>query len=134
MQLTRTDGSLAVVGFLIDVGYPNQTGAAGALLRSVFSHIDEISEPGTATETGALEFCALEEHVAASEVFTYSGSLTTPPCSEGVSWFVVREPLYVDLDVYQGVKEVVRFNARYTQNQPGGVNLLENAAVVLGES
>ena len=29
---------------------------------------------------------------------TYRGSLTTPPCSEGVEWFVFLDPLHVSAD------------------------------------
>jgi carbonic anhydrase len=58
----------------------------------------------------------------------YSGSLTTPPCDEDIAWHVSCRPLTISVATYQIVKDVVKFNARFTQNTPGEINLLENVA------
>lgn len=60
--------------------------------------------------------------------FSYSGSLTTPPCSEGVSWFVASEPLSVTLDTYKAARSVIGHNARFAQNAPGEENVLSLSA------
>jgi carbonic anhydrase len=51
-----------------------------------------------------------------SQIRTYSGSLTTPPCDESVSWFVVENPLAVAVSQFNKMKKIMKFNARYTQN------------------
>ena len=47
---------------------------------------------------------------------TYDGSLTTPPCDESVSWYVVEKPLAVTVSQFNKMKKIMKFNARYTQN------------------
>ncbi|KAK1989664.1 carbonic anhydrase [Colletotrichum falcatum] len=122
-----TEPSLSVLGFLIEV----DNSAPSGFLRSVFSRVQEVAAPGSTSETEPLSFCELKTVLQHSEVYQYDGSLTTPPCTEGVAWNVVAEPLRIDDVTYRAVKKILKFNARYTQNVPGQVNLLEHSRVTL---
>ena len=42
--------------------------------------------------------------------FTFSGSLTTPPCTEGVTWFVLKTPVQLSKE------EIATFAQRYPHN------------------
>lgn len=65
------------------------------------------------------------DHFAANEIYHYTGSLTTPPCTEGVAWYISSKPLPLSVQSYNALKKVIKFNSRYTQNSPGKGNLLE---------
>ena len=47
--------------------------------------------------------------------FRYPGSLTTPPCSEGVKWLLMKTSVEVSSTQVQVFKDVVGYNARYVQ-------------------
>ncbi len=76
-------GDLAVVGLLFKKGKENKAFAP------IFDHIptdvtkDPLPVPGTKIDLAKLL-------PPKPSYFTYSGSLTTPKCSEGVRWFVLK--------------------------------------------
>jgi hypothetical protein len=101
-----------------------ETGETTPLLTSVMENIGKISTPGTVTETGALDFAPLVDVLSKQSMHTYAGSLTTPPCAEGLTFFVTSQQLPLDVATFNKVKAVVGFNARFTQNKAGEENLL----------
>lgn len=114
-------GSIAVLAVLFEMS----ANATSPLLTAVTKNIGAITKPGTKTETGALDFSELTALLATTKLFSYQGSLTTPPCAEGLTFVVPQKPLAVDVATYLAIKQIVKFNSRYTQNTAGSTNILE---------
>lgn len=47
--------------------------------------------------------------------YTYAGSLTTPPCSEGVKWIVLAEPVQMSAKQIKEIEEIMHRNNRPVQ-------------------
>ncbi len=47
--------------------------------------------------------------------YAYSGSLTTPPCTEGVQWIVLKEPMHVTQQDVDQFVHIIGHNARPIQ-------------------
>ncbi|TDZ21178.1 Carbonic anhydrase [Colletotrichum orbiculare MAFF 240422] len=101
--------------------------APSNLLATVFSSLDAIKEPGSVTKTGALNMQEVVTLLSAGNFQSYMGSLTTPPCSEGVQWLVSTQRLKVQPQTFNAVRDVIGFNARFPQNAPGQENILQVA-------
>ncbi len=51
--------------------------------------------------------------------WTYTGSLTTPPCTEGVEWFVFEQELTVSRQQWQAFANLYKVNTRELQDPHG---------------
>jgi carbonic anhydrase len=119
-------GDLAVVAIPFDL---SEDGKTTDFLTAAVKNIADVAEPLTKTKTGPLDFSAIIGAVAAQNLYDYQGSLTTPPCAQGVQFLVLDAPMPVDVKTYNSIKKVIKFNSRPTQNMPGKQNLLQIAAV-----
>jgi len=51
--------------------------------------------------------------------FTYMGSMTTPPCKEGVLWMVMKNPVAISSEQLAVFSRLYRMNARPVQSASG---------------
>jgi carbonic anhydrase len=77
------DGNLAVVAVMF------QEGAANALLGKLWEKMPAKAGEKTALPAG---LSAAQLLPADRDYYRFNGSLTTPPCSEGVWWLVMKRP------------------------------------------
>ncbi len=80
----NADGQLAVVGILLEEGAENA--AFAPFINNLPTEKADVKNTGVTIN--ATDFLP-----AAQTTFRYSGSLTTPPCTEGVSWLVMTTPV-----------------------------------------
>jgi carbonic anhydrase len=51
--------------------------------------------------------------------WTYMGSLTTPPCTEGVRWFVMEQQITLSRDQLRPFAALFKMNTREVQDAHG---------------
>lgn len=108
------DSSLAVLGWFIDEGDAHEE--LGKLWQDLPRHAGQSTKPYQ-INLGAF-------HPKGTELFAYQGSLTTPPCSEGVSWLVAQDPLTMSSAQIASFAKIFPMNARPLQGF--GQRKLEN--------
>jgi carbonic anhydrase len=59
--------------------------------------------------------------------FKYSGSLTTPPCSEGIQWYVLKSPIEADEKQIRAFTSIPGFDHTARPIQPLGSRTLEQS-------
>lgn len=103
-------GNLAVIGIFFEEGAEN------ALLQSFISHLPQAEDD---TYEAADTYDVSSFLPAGTHYYTYGGSLTTPPCSEIVTWIVMEEPIEASLDQIHAFENLMHENNRPIQDTHG---------------
>jgi carbonic anhydrase len=99
-------GELGVIGILMQPGKTNPA------FKPVFAHLPRKGE--TVTVDGLkLDLAAMLP--STKSYYSFEGSLTTPPCSEGVNWMVMKTPIHLGAEQIKAFRRVFNANARPIQ-------------------
>jgi carbonic anhydrase len=102
------EGKLAVVAVLL------KAGAANSLIETLWKNVPKEKEKEQAVQGVEINAADLLPANKAA-YYTFAGSLTTPPCSEGVTWFVLKTPTSISKDELSRFGHLYSMNARPTQ-------------------
>lgn len=110
LQHRDADGRIAIVAVVLDEG------PALPLVQRVWGDLP-LERQVPANGHGQIDPSALLPE--ARGYITYLGSLTTPPCTEGVLWIVMRQPMTVSRAQIDVFARLVPMNARPLQDAAG---------------
>lgn len=98
------DGHLAVMGILFQEGEENE--ALNTLLSNLPKQVgkQEVHQNESLNPAGFMP--------GNKDFYKYSGSLTTPPCSEGVYWMVFKQPIQASAEQIQQMNSLMGDNSR----------------------
>ncbi len=107
-----SQGNLAVVAVLLAEGPGN------AATQGVFDHLPAVKEREVpaGTTVNAADLLPSDR-----SYYTFSGSLTTPPCTEGVRWFVLQTPSTLSKSALEKLATLYPNNARPVQPLNGRI-------------
>lgn len=100
------DGGLAVLGVMLAKGAVNTT------LETIWRHLPEKADEKIMSNQLLQPAALLPKD---STTYRYAGSLTTPPCSEVVSWVVYRQPVTASAEQIDRFAQLFPNNARPVQ-------------------
>lgn len=106
-------GRLAVVAVML------QAGKEQRLIRTLWNHLP--LEQDKPVERAGVGIDPAQLLPAQRNYFTYIGSLTTPPCSEGVLWLVLKTPTQASKEQIASFGKIYKSNARPIQSRSGRV-------------
>ena len=109
----NAEGKLAVVAVLM------QNGRSNTFMKTLWEHLPK--EEGKEEVIANVMINPNELLPAQQGYYTFTGSLTTPPCTEGVTWFVLKTPVEVSGNQVDQFMHFYKNNARPVQPLSGRV-------------
>lgn len=107
----ESDGSsLAVIGVLFEAGKANSA------LKGVWKHLPK--KAGTKHAVAEISVDAAKILPSNRSYYHYFGSLATPPCSEGVKWMVLKDPVQISKAQLKTFRAIIDGNVRPVPVQP----------------
>jgi carbonic anhydrase len=100
------EGKLAVVAVLF------KQGSSDAAIKTLVAHLPKEKEKEMTT-TASINAAALLP--TKRNYYTFAGSLTTPPCTQGVTWFVLETPSTLSKEELATLAKLYPHNARPVQ-------------------
>jgi carbonic anhydrase len=107
------DGHLAVVAVLL------HKGSANPVIQKLWENLPQAEGKEQAVSGVEVNAAALLPEPLG--YYTFEGSLTTPPCTEQVTWFVLKTPLDLSAQQVAAFAKLYPHNARPTQPLNGRV-------------
>ncbi len=100
------DGEIAVIGIMFKIGKENK-----ALKKFQNLICKTINKKKTIkTPLNAMELLPKNK-----DYYRFNGSLTTPPCTEGVRWFIFKEPVTISQEQLEKFSKIMGKNNRPIQ-------------------
>jgi len=109
-----SDGDFAVIGVMINEGRNND------ILDLIWDHLPPDEGP---RKTIGISINVFDLLPPEKQAYHYNGSLTTPPCSEEIIWFIMNTPIEISENQITAFKQIYNSN-----NRP--VQILHNRKVV----
>ncbi|KAJ3006300.1 UNVERIFIED_CONTAM: hypothetical protein HDU68_004161 [Siphonaria sp. JEL0065] len=101
------EGKLNVIGIIFQIGDENPW---------LKQFVDNIPQKENSTTTvSSLDMSSIISFLKDTSFYSYSGSLTTPPCTESVLWLVATKHQTISQAQLDKFTKVMPFNARTTQ-------------------
>jgi len=115
-------GKLAVIGVLIEQGAHN------AAFEPIWSNLPKTK--GVESHFEHVKVNVDDLLPQARTTYRYDGSLTTPPCSEGVKWFVMTTPVELSAAQIAAFTAIIEANNRPVQPLNGRVVITDRVEQV----
>lgn len=106
------DGKMAIVALRLN----EDRGAPNAILAQLWPHLPRAAGNSEKVTDEVNPAGLLPADLG---YWTYTGSLTTPPCTEGVRWFVLEQELTLSRDQLRAYASLFRMNSRPLQDTHG---------------